>query len=337
MPDFWPDSGFALLARDRAGQLAVTDDYLRGWLARPEIALGPESCDGERALHARVAADPRAPIDEESIARVRDADVRDNWRVIADFFRRLIAAGTVEGGYHGLFHEERVALPPLFLDRMVETIARAILEGTDDPFRARAAELLFRSQTATIQDGSVLLGDSETVETLGTTRGQGALGRMIVQSGTKARDIEMDVLTAEKSALYWERSERRDLVLDLTFARPGLDAFARVMESWIAHMIGAEVRIQPVQQIRDERWVWHIGLDVEASAILNDLYRGIEVDEERLKRLIALFRLDFANPSIVREGVAGRPVYLGLAMTEARKVRVKPQNLLVSLPLARKA
>jgi len=337
MSDFWPDSGLALLARDRAGHLAVTDNYLRAWLARPEVALTPESCAAERALHAAVAAAPRAPIAEAGIDAVRDADARDNWRVIADFFRRLVAAGTVEGGYLGLFHEERVALPPLFLDRLAETIVHAIVEKSDDPFRVRAAELFFRPQTATVQDGSVLLGDSETVETLGATRGMGELGRLIVQSGTKPRNVEMDVLTAEKAALYWERSGRRDLVLDLTFARPGLDAFARVMEAWIAHLIGAEVRIQPVQQIRDERWVWHIGLDVEASAILNDLYRGTEVEEERLKRLLALFRLDFANPAIVREGVAGRPVYLGLAMTEARKVRFKPQNLLVNLPLARQA
>lgn len=337
MPDFWPDSGLALLKRDGQGQLAVTDDYLRAWLARPEIALGPEACPAERELHATVMAAPQAPIAEARIAALRDADARDNWRVLADFFRRLAAAGTVEGCYLGLFHEERVPLPPLFLDRLVETILRAILDGTGDPFRVRAAELFFRPQTATLQEGSVLLGDSETVETLGATRGMGDLGRLIVQSGTKPKNVEMDVLTAEKSALYWERSARRDMVLDLTFARPGLDAFARVMESWIAHMIGAEVRIQPVQQIRDERWVWHTGLDVEASAILNDLYRGAEVDEERLKRLIALFRLDFANPSIVREGVAGRPVYLGLAITEARKLRFKPQNLLVNLPLARAA
>ena len=337
MPDFWPDSGLALLKRDGRGQLVVTDDYLRAWLARPEIALGPGSCAGERELHRAVAAAPRAPIADERIALLRDPDARDNWRVIADFFRRLVAAGTVEGCYLGLFHEKQVPLPPLFLDRMVETIVRVILEGTDDPFRARAGELFFRAQTATIQEGSVLLGDSETVETLGTTRGMGDLGRLIVQSGATARKIEMDVLTSEKSSLYWERNARRDMVLDLTFARPGLDAFARVMEGWIAHMIGAEVRIQPVRQIRDERWLWHIGLDVEASAILNDLYRGTELDEERLKRLIALFRLDFANPAIVRENVAGRPVYLGLAVTEAKKLRFKPQNLLINLPLARAA
>ena len=37
----------------------------------------------------------------------------------------------------------------------------------------------------------------------------------------------------------------------------------------------------------------------------------------------------------MRADVAGRPVYLGLAMTADRLLRVKPQNLLLNLPLAR--
>jgi hypothetical protein len=32
--------------------------------------------------------------------------------------------------------------------------------------------------------------------------------------------------------------------------------------------------------------------------------------------------------------VAGKPVYLGLAMTAAQTLRLKPQNLLLNLPLA---
>jgi len=33
--------------------------------------------------------------------------------------------------------------------------------------------------------------------------------------------------------------------------------------------------------------------------------------------------------------VAGRPVYLGMAMNAKGKLRLKPQNLLVNLPLVR--
>ena len=36
----------------------------------------------------------------------------------------------------------------------------------------------------------------------------------------------------------------------------------------------------------------------------------------------------------MRPDIAGRPVYLGLAMSEDETLRLKPQNLLVNLPLA---
>ena len=92
-----------------------------------------------------------------------------------------------------------------------------------------------------------------------------------------------------------------------------------------------------LQQIRDERWVWHVGLDAEGSALLNDLYTGEEVDEARMARLLSLFRLEFLEPRVMRRDVAGRPVYLALAMSEESRLRLKPQNLLVNLPLAEPA
>jgi hypothetical protein len=123
-------------------------------------------------------------------------------------------------------------------------------------------------------------------------------------------------------------------VLDISFARPGLDAFARVIERWVAHFLGVTVRIEPVQRISGERWVWHLGLDAEASLILDDLYHGVAVDETRLARILALFRLAFDDPADMRADLAGRPVYLALAMGADRRLRMKPQNLLVNVPLA---
>jgi hypothetical protein len=167
------------------------------------------------------------------------------------------------------------------------------------------------------------------------TGGFGSLGRLVAEAQTPLRQVELDIIDEANAGAYWSRDERHDTVLDLGFARPGLDAFCRVLEAWVRHFLGTEVRIAPVQQISDERWVWHAGLDAEASAILNDLYRGDEVGEERLARLIGLFRLDFADPRDMRADIAGRPVYLGLAMTPTRRLKLKPQNLLVNLPLRR--
>jgi hypothetical protein len=36
----------------------------------------------------------------------------------------------------------------------------------------------------------------------------------------------------------------------------------------------------------------------------------------------------------MRADIAGRPVYLGLGMDGEKRIRLKPQNLLVNLPLA---
>jgi hypothetical protein len=59
------------------------------------------------------------------------------------------------------------------------------------------------------------------------------------------------------------------------------------------------------------------------------------VENGRLQRLLALFRMTFADPAAMRADIAGRPVYLALAMDEENVVRMKPQNLLTNLPLAR--
>ena len=72
----------------------------------------------------------------------------------------------------------------------------------------------------------------------------------------------------------------------------------------------------------------------EASAILNDLYNRQPVDEARMGRLLCLFRLDFDNPADMRPTLAGRPVWLAMAMDEQNRLRLKPQNLLMNLPLA---
>ena len=55
---------------------------------------------------------------------------------------------------------------------------------------------------------------------------------------------------------------------------------------------------------------------------------------ERMARLVSLFTLTFANPAEMRADVAGKPVYLGLATNAEGVVRIKPQNLLLNLPLA---
>jgi hypothetical protein len=123
------------------------------------------------------------------------------------------------------------------------------------------------------------------------------------------------------------------LAFTMTRARSGLKALANVLQLWVRHFLGVTVSIKPLQKVDDEAWRWHVGLDSEASALLNDLYEGREVAAERMKRLVSLFRLDFADAQEMRADVAGKPVYLGLMMNPQGVLKLKPQNLLVSLPL----
>jgi hypothetical protein len=158
---------------------------------------------------------------------------------------------------------------------------------------------------------------------------------LLAQNKTPARAIELDVLDAENAEQYWDRDERHDLSISLNRGRPALDALARVLERWVRHFLAIDVAIKDERAIDDKQWVWHVGLDAEASGLLNDLYNDVEIDEQRLGRLLCLFRLDFANPADMRPAIAGRPVYLAMAMDGEHRLRLKPQNLLLNLPLAR--
>lgn len=341
MQDFWQDCGYHLLERRGDGHLAVTDDFLRAYLNRPEVRPVEESNESERALHAGLLRNPREAVSGERLAAIGDPDAIENYQVVLGFRERLLAADSLEDAYLQLFlappAQGGAMVPPLFVDQLAHVIARALLEGETDALKPRAAELLFRAQQVTINDGAIMAADAETVEMYATSGGFGSLGRLVAEAQTPLRTVELDVLTEDNADLYWDRDSRYDTVLNLNFAGAGLDALCRVLERWVRHFLDIGVSIQPVQKISDERWIWHIGLDAEGTAILNDLYNGVEVGEGRLARLLSLFRMEFEDPSLLLPTVAGRPVYLAMAMTEGGQLRLKPQNLLVNLPLAERA
>jgi hypothetical protein len=331
--DFWRSSGFHLLERNGAGRLRVTDDFLRAYLLRPELRPVEESGPGEIALHDRLLDEPRRPVATAELEAVEDEDARANLQVWLDFRARLLAADSLEACYRGLFDAD-VRTPPLFIDQLVQIILRNVLDGVDDPLEARAAELCYREQKASVDEGRILLADLETVEMHASGGAYGSLGRLIVEAQTPVKAVNLDVLDADNGALYWLRDQRHDLVISLNYGRAGIAALGRVITRWVRHFSGVEVTVTPLRQIQDATWTWHIGLDAQATSVLNELWRGEEVEAGRLARLLALFRMDFADPACVRPDVAGKPVYLALAMDEGNVVRMKPQNLLLNLPLA---
>jgi hypothetical protein len=227
-----------------------------------------------------------------------------------------------------------VDLAPPFDDAHPQAIVRASLDGTEDAWLCRAGEMLFRRQRVSTDGGKVLAADAATIEVFAETGGFGNVGRLLRQQQTALPEVKMDVLSHENAALYFLRDELHGFVLDLTATRPGAAALARVLERWIARLAGVRVTIEPVERVQDERWRWHVGLDVDSTAILNALYRGEEVEAGELERLVLLFRLEFTDPAEASREMAGRPVYLGLACRPDRTLKLKPQNLLINLPVA---
>src|SRR5512145_2018665 len=175
VPDFWRSSGYRLLAPDPCGRLPVSDDFLRAFWLRPEVAPVEDSCAEERALHEELMADPRLPVPPERLARLADADARDNYAAMLRFRERLLAGPTMEAAYLDLVRSGFCGIAPLFLDQLVHVFLRHLLAGCDDPIRLRAAELLFREQKVTIQDGAIMLADEETVEMRASGAGGGSL------------------------------------------------------------------------------------------------------------------------------------------------------------------
>ena len=288
----------------------------------------------ERLLHARVSSDPLAPVDEAALQAVEDADARDNWREFLRFRERLTAFPTLEAAYRDLYTRPAVDLAPPFVDALVQVITRAILDAKPDAWLCRAGEMLFRPQRVSAEGGQVLAADAATIEVFEQTGGFGNAGRFLAAQGAALAPVKMDVLDGHGAALYFMRDELHGFVLDLTAGREGVRALATVLERWVAHLAGADVTIEPVARVDDERWRWHIGLDQDSTAILNALYRGEPVTEADLARLVSLFRMTFHDESVLRADVRGRPIYLGLACRPDRTLRVKPQNVLVNLPLS---
>jgi hypothetical protein len=328
MNDFWISSGHHLLDRGRAGGLHVTDEFLKLYLARPELLPPPDACAAEKTLHARLLANPRLPVSTSDIASIADLDARENWRLLIDFRDHLLRHETLEAAFGALVRNGVGNVPPLFVNQLMHVILRNALDDVQDPRVLRAAELFFRTQRVTLHEGSLLAADEETVG----GSNPGPVTPLVSMLGIPA-EANIDVINGNNAGSYWERSDRFDMALDLTAGREGLDALAKAMERWIAHVVGVDVSIEPLQELRDVDLTWYVGLDTDATAIGDMLWHGQDIDDATLARVVGLFRLNFRDPLVMLDKVRGEPVYLILAMTPDKTIRMKPQNLLTGLPV----
>jgi hypothetical protein len=326
--EFWVSSGHHLTRRTEGGGLAITDELLLAYLARPELMPPPEASAAERDLHTGLLRAPRRAVAQSVLAALEDGDARQNWEIMLAFRDRLLAAHSIEAAYLDLIRSRIGNTPPMFLNQLVHLILRNALDGCDDPYILRAGELFFRPQRVSFHDGAALLVDAEIVESH-EHRHHSPLLAMFGQEPAS----ELDVINAENAWTYWSRSDAFTMALNIGSDSRAREALARVIEKWVRHLLNVEVEVEPLAAIEDQDWRWFVGLDAEATQIGNALWRGETIAEETRSRVLATFRLTFADAAFVDARVGSRPVYMLLAMAADRLLRVKPQNLITGLPL----
>jgi Family of unknown function (DUF6352) len=333
MKDFWLSCGHLLTDRDAGGGLLVTDELLKAYLARPELKPLPEACAAERRVHAALLENPRRRVAAEEIGLIADADARQNWELMIGFRDRLLRHKTLEGAYLDLIRNGVGKTPPLFVNQLVHVILRNALDCCKDPFVLRAAELFFRPQRMTLHDRSLIAADEETIAGASAA----PLSPLISMLGIPA-GAEIDVLVDGNADTYWERSDQFDMAIDLTAGRRGLAALGEAISHWVRHMLSVEVEIEPLRELREVNFTWYVGLDAEATRIGNALWNGEALDEKSRSAVVGLYGLTFAGQSNAARGdtgevIKGDPVYLILAMSRDKVLRMKPQNLLTGLPV----
>ena len=328
MKDFWLSCGHHLLDHDEGGGLLVTDEFLTVYLARPELAPPPEACPVERTLHATLMADPRRGIAKADIAAMADPDARENWTLLVAFRDHLMRHKTLEAAYLDLVRHGLGSTPPLFLNQLTHLILRNALDGIEDPFVLRAAEIFFRPQRLTLHEGSLIAADEETI----AGKSEKPVSPLVSMLGLPP-ESEIDVLGDDTADSYWERSDLFDTALDMTAGRRGLAALAQVMERWVRHLLAVDVTVEPLIEMRDINLTWYVGLDAEATRIGNALWNGDEIEDADRARVIGLFRLTFRDPDAVIDKVGDEPVFLILALNADKILRLKPQYFVTGLPI----
>lgn len=328
MKDFWLSCGYHLLDRDEGGGLVVTDEFLKVYLARSELTPPPDACIAERTIYAVLMDEPRRPISASEIAAIADADARENWQVMIDFRDHLLRHKTLEAAYAEFARRGAGQTPSLFINQLVHVILRNALDGCDDAQMVRAAELLFRVQRVTTFEQSLIAADDEIIGSASAEPSSPLVSMLGIPDQS-----QIDVLTEDNAESYWERSDRFDMAFNLTAGQAGLSALARVIERWVRHAAGVEADVEALPELRDVNLSWYVGLDSDATKIGDAIWNGEQPSDEALGRIIGLFRLTFRDPAIMLEKIKGEPVYLILAMTGDKMIRMKPQNLVVGLPL----
>ena len=238
------------------GQLPVTDDFLRLLIQRPELELVAESCAAEHALHAALLEQPSRAVSAADIKALADPDAQENYQVVLAFRDLLLAQNSLESAYLAVCQGKvKSLIAPVFIDWLVQVIVRHQLDSCDDVYQWRAAELLFRRQKVSIEQG-ILLADAELLArrqpqsmTVIQSLVQQAMVDRTTASGVPVDNRQtLEVLNQDNQTRYWQRSEAFDFVMSLNLDEVGVHALCRVLETWVKYFHDVECRDYALSQ-----------------------------------------------------------------------------------------
>src|SRR5262249_6814254 len=138
----------------------------------------------------------------------------------------------------------KLKVPHIFLNQLVHVILRNALDGCEDPFVLRAAELFFRTQRMTVHEGSLIAADEELIS--GTS---GMPSSPLVSMLGLPAEANIEIITDDNGKDYFERSDQFDMALDLTAGRRGVAALAEAVQRWTTHILGLEVAVDPLTEM----------------------------------------------------------------------------------------
>ena len=95
------------------------------------------------------------------VAAIRDRDVVHNYQAVLRFRDFLAKYDTI--GHLGADPGQAQRHSTIVHEQLVQVMLR-ILDSESDPMQIRAAELLFRHQAVTLDDGRIMVADHATVQ-----------------------------------------------------------------------------------------------------------------------------------------------------------------------------
>ena len=234
------------------------------------------------------------------VAAIADPDARENWQFVLAFRDLLLRHPTLEAAYLALVRSRSIVLPPLFVNQLVHVILRNALDGCEDPFVLRSAELFFRPQRIMPHEHSLLLGDEEVIG------GRNPTPVLSLMSLLGAHD--------RRASRRAQRGERRQLLATQRTVRHGTGSHRRQAGAGCActshdaldfSLARIDIAIEPLTELRDAKLTWYVGLDSEATGIGDELWHGETLDERTAASRAC------AVPSHLCRSCAGRPTLSG--------------------------